>query len=86
MKALFSKHSHYQSNWYRIMLFSFLLILTAIYSFVAAGCTNETFTAASGIVTDNSGSSNYGNNMTCSKLIQPSGGGIDCPYIHFIRY
>ena len=58
------------------MLFSFLLILTAIYSFVAAGCINETFTAATGTVTDNSGSSNYGNNMLCTKLIQPSGGGI----------
>ena len=39
------------------------------------GCINETFTAATGTVTDNSGSSNYGNNMTCSKLIQPTGGG-----------
>ena len=40
------------------------------------GCVNQTFITATGTVTDGSGSSNYGNNMTCSKLIQPSGGGI----------
>ena len=39
------------------------------------GCINETFTAASGTITDNSGASDYQNNMTCEKLIQPSGGG-----------
>ena len=39
------------------------------------GCINETFTAASGTITDNSGSSDYQNNMTCEKLIQPTGGG-----------
>ena len=39
------------------------------------GCINETFTTASGTITDNSGSSDYQNNMTCEKLIQPSGGG-----------
>jgi phosphotriesterase-related protein len=36
-------------------------------------CENETYTAASGTITDNSGSSNYLNRTTCSKLIQPSG-------------
>ena len=50
------------------------------------GCINETFTAATGTVTDNSGSSNYGNNMSCSKLIQPTGGSNHYPYIHFICY
>ena len=39
------------------------------------GCVNETFTAASGTITDNSGALDYQNNMTCEKLIQPSGGG-----------
>ena len=39
------------------------------------GCINETFTTASGTITDNSGSSNYQNNMACEKLIQPIGGG-----------
>jgi hypothetical protein len=39
------------------------------------GCINETFTAASGTVTDGSGSLNYLNYQTCEKLIQPSGGG-----------
>ncbi|MBN2273765.1 MAG: Ig-like domain-containing protein [Bacteroidales bacterium] len=41
----------------------------------SSGCVNETFITSTGIVTDNSGSSDYGNNMTCAKLIQPSGGG-----------
>ncbi|MBN2273769.1 MAG: T9SS type A sorting domain-containing protein, partial [Bacteroidales bacterium] len=41
-----------------------------------SGCINETFTAASGTFTDNSGASNYQNNMSCEKLIQPAGGGI----------
>ena len=40
------------------------------------GCVNQTLITARGTVTDGSGSSNYGNNMTCSKLIQPSGGEI----------
>ena len=41
----------------------------------SGGCINETFTAATGTVTDNSGASNYLNNMSCEKLIQPSDGG-----------
>ena len=41
----------------------------------STGCINETFTAASGTITDNSGALDYQNNMTCEKLIQPSGGG-----------
>ena len=49
-----------------------------------SGCTNETFTAASGTVTDNSGALDYQNNMTCEKLIQPSGGGtITLTFISF---
>jgi phosphotriesterase-related protein len=36
-------------------------------------CVNETFAAASGTITDNSGESDYNNNMSCHKLIQPSG-------------
>jgi hypothetical protein len=36
-------------------------------------CIDETFTAATGTVTDNSGASDYLNNMSCDKLIQPSG-------------
>jgi phosphotriesterase-related protein len=36
-------------------------------------CDNETFTAMTGTVTDNSGSDSYHNNLTCAKLIQPSG-------------
>ncbi len=49
---------------------------SATYTTAASGgCINETFTAAAGTVTDNSGSSSYLNNMSCEKLIQPSGGG-----------
>lgn len=40
-----------------------------------SGCTDEIFNSTSGDISDNSGSSNYGNNMLCSKLIQPSGVG-----------
>ena len=66
---------------------SMLIRFTTDYSVVAAGwsatytsgaytwCVNETFTTASGTVIDNSGALNYLNNMTCEKLIQPSGGG-----------
>ena len=36
-------------------------------------CVNETFTAITGTVTDNSGNAGYGNNMSCEKLIQPAG-------------
>ena len=67
---------------------SMLIRFTTDYSVVAAGwsatyisspppsgCINETFTTTSGIISDNSGSSNYQNNMTCEKLIQPTGGG-----------
>jgi len=36
-------------------------------------CVNETFTAMTGTITDNSGSTNYNNNMSCHKLVQPSG-------------
>ena len=39
-------------------------------------CVNETFTAFSGTITDNSGASDYQNNMSCNKLIQISGNGI----------
>lgn len=35
-------------------------------------CLNTTYTPTSGIVTDNSGNLDYQNNMTCTKLIQPS--------------
>jgi hypothetical protein len=53
-------------------------ISNAVFSIIpltSGACFNETFTAATGTVTDNSGSSNYLNNMSCEKLIQPSGGG-----------
>ncbi len=46
-----------------------------ISSVTSVGCINETFTASSGTVTDNSGSSDYLNNMSCDKLIQPLDGG-----------
>jgi hypothetical protein len=36
-------------------------------------CINESLTSLTGIVSDNSGSSNYINNMSCQKLIQPAG-------------
>jgi phosphotriesterase-related protein len=36
-------------------------------------CINETFTDLTGTITDNSGSADYHNNMSCQKLIQPSG-------------
>jgi len=36
-------------------------------------CVNETFTAMTGTITDNSGSADYYDNMSCQKLIQPSG-------------
>jgi phosphotriesterase-related protein len=35
-------------------------------------CVNSTYTAVTGVISDNSGTSNYHNNMSCSKLIQPS--------------
>ena len=50
-------------------------ISNAVFSIISSsggGCINETFTAATGTVTDNSGASNYLNNMSCEKLIQPS--------------
>jgi hypothetical protein len=53
-------------------------VSNAVFSIIpvtSGTCTNETFTAATGTVTDNSGSLNYLNNMACEKLIQPSGGG-----------
>ena len=53
-------------------------VSNAVFSIVpvtSGACINETFTAASGTVTDNSGALDYRNNMTCDKLIQPSGGG-----------
>ncbi len=41
-------------------------------SYTNAGqCVNSTYTAATGTVSDNSGISDYLNNMSCSKLIQP---------------
>jgi phosphotriesterase-related protein len=39
----------------------------------ACKCVNETFTAMTGTITDNSDGANYNNNMSCQKLIQPSG-------------
>jgi phosphotriesterase-related protein len=36
-------------------------------------CVNETFTAVTGTVSDNSGGGSYHNNMSCEKLIQPPG-------------
>lgn len=39
----------------------------------ASLCGDETFTAMTGTVTDNSGNAAYHNNMVCEKLIQPSG-------------
>jgi hypothetical protein len=53
-------------------------VSNAVFTITAGtsgACVNETFTAATGTVTDNSGPSNYLNNMTCEKLIQPTGGG-----------
>ena len=48
----------------------------AVFSITSiTGCINETFTAASGTITDNSGALDYQSNMACEKLIQPSGGG-----------
>ena len=50
-------------------------VSNAVFSIISCsggGCINETFTAATGTVTDNSGASNYLNNMSCEKLIQPS--------------
>ncbi len=35
-------------------------------------CVNATYTAATGTISDNSGTSDYHNNMSCPKLIQPS--------------
>jgi hypothetical protein len=50
-------------------------ISNAVFSIVPPSgvCVNETFTAASGTVTDNSGASDYLNNMSCDKLIQLPG-------------
>ena len=48
--------------------------LVANFSLITGQC-NETFTASSGTVTDGSGASNYLDNLSCEKLIQPSGGG-----------
>jgi hypothetical protein len=53
-------------------------VSNAVFSIIpvtSGTCINETFTAATGTVTDNSGSLNYLNNMACEKLIQPSVGG-----------
>jgi hypothetical protein len=36
-------------------------------------CINESFTDLTGTITDNSGSGNYVDNMSCQKLIQPAG-------------
>lgn len=36
-------------------------------------CVNETFTEMAGTITDNSGSHDYFDNMSCQKLIQPAG-------------
>ncbi|HLO60515.1 MAG TPA: CUB domain-containing protein [Bacteroidales bacterium] len=41
----------------------------------AGGCVSATYTTTSGNVTDNSGASDYTNNLTCSKLIQPENSG-----------
>jgi phosphotriesterase-related protein len=40
---------------------------------VVSQCDNETLTAMTGTITDNSGSDSYQNNLSCEKLIQPSG-------------
>ena len=48
---------------------------SATYTTVVQGpCVNQTFTGTYGTITDNSGTLNYLNNMSCSKLIQPSCG------------
>jgi phosphotriesterase-related protein len=66
---------------------SMLIVFTTNNDVVAAGwsatytgnptstgnCVDETFTAMTGTITDNSGSANYNNSMSCQKLIQPSG-------------
>jgi lysophospholipase L1-like esterase len=47
----------------------------ASYTSNAGGCSNETFSAPTGTVTDNSGNGNYSDNMDCQKLIQPTNAG-----------
>jgi hypothetical protein len=47
-------------------------VFPIIKPFNTGECENETYTAASGTVTDNSGPSDYLNSKTCSKLIQPA--------------